>query len=64
MDLVLKICDVVHVLDFGEVIASGIPLEIRADPVVQAAYLGRMDVPADVEEPDGRGAGGPRPSLD
>ncbi|MGP8060034.1 MAG: ABC transporter ATP-binding protein [Acidimicrobiales bacterium] len=53
MDLVLKICDVVHVLDFGEVIASGIPLEIRADPIVQAAYLGRMDVPADVEEPDG-----------
>lgn len=41
MDLVLEICDVVHVLDFGEIIASGTPSEVRADPVVQAAYLGK-----------------------
>ena len=41
MDLVLEICDVVHVLDFGEVIASGTPAEIRADAGVQAAYLGQ-----------------------
>ena len=57
MDLVLKICDVVHVLDFGEVIASGSPLEIRADPIVQAAYLGRMDVPAGAGDPDGPAVG-------
>jgi branched-chain amino acid transport system ATP-binding protein len=42
MDLVLEICDVVHVLDFGEVIASGAPSEVRADPAVQAAYLGKV----------------------
>ncbi len=40
MDLVLEICDTVHVLDFGEVIASGTPVEVRRDPAVQAAYLG------------------------
>ena len=51
MDLVLKVCDVVHVLDCGEVIASGTPLEIRADPVVQAAYLGQVDLPG--AQPDG-----------
>ncbi len=40
MDVVLKVCDLVHVLDFGEVIASGTPAEIKAAPAVQAAYLG------------------------
>jgi branched-chain amino acid transport system ATP-binding protein len=39
-DLVLRVCDTVHVLDFGQVIASGTPDEIRRDPVVQEAYLG------------------------
>lgn len=47
MDLVLEICDIVHVLDFGEVIASGTPAEVRADRAVQAAYLGRTDATAD-----------------
>ncbi len=50
MDVVLKICDTVHVLDFGEVIATGTPAEIKASPEVQAAYLGASDV-ADPERP-------------
>jgi branched-chain amino acid transport system ATP-binding protein len=44
------VCDLVHVLDFGEVIASGTPDEIRRNPLVQAAYLGQMDGTTDVTE--------------
>jgi branched-chain amino acid transport system ATP-binding protein len=40
IDLVLQICSIVHVLDFGQVIASGPPDDIRRDPAVQEAYLG------------------------
>jgi branched-chain amino acid transport system ATP-binding protein len=40
MDLVMSVCDVIHVLDFGSVIASGAPAVVRSDPAVQKAYLG------------------------
>ena len=40
MGLVLGVCDRVVVIDFGRVIASGTPEEIRNDPVVIQAYLG------------------------
>jgi branched-chain amino acid transport system ATP-binding protein len=40
MGLVLSVCDVVVVLDFGRIIARGTPDEIRNDPRVVEAYLG------------------------
>ncbi|GAA4548702.1 ABC transporter ATP-binding protein [Pseudonocardia xishanensis] len=40
MGFVLPTCDRIVVLNFGSVLASGSPAEIRRDPAVQAAYLG------------------------
>jgi branched-chain amino acid transport system ATP-binding protein len=40
MDLVMTVCDDLVVLDFGRVIATGSPAEVRDNPAVQAAYLG------------------------
>jgi branched-chain amino acid transport system ATP-binding protein len=44
VDLVMRICNRIHVLDFGRIISVGTTAQVQADPVVQAAYLG-----ADVE---------------
>ena len=41
MGVVFGLADRISVLVYGEVIATGTPAEIRGNPAVQEAYLGR-----------------------
>jgi branched-chain amino acid transport system ATP-binding protein len=40
VQLVMEVCDMIHVLDFGRIISAGTPHEVQHDEAVLAAYLG------------------------
>ncbi len=43
MDLIMEVCDVIHVLNVGRLLASGKPSQIRMNPDVVRVYLGDDD---------------------
>jgi len=46
MRLIMRLCERIQVLDYGKTISIGTPAEVRRDPAVLTAYLGRRAVDA------------------
>ncbi|SEK75027.1 ABC transporter ATP-binding protein [Rhodococcus maanshanensis] len=44
LPLVMRVCSRIHVLDYGALISSGTPEQVRKDPAVIAAYIGTEEV--------------------
>jgi branched-chain amino acid transport system ATP-binding protein len=46
MRVIMRLCERIQVLDHGKTISVGTPAEVRSDPAVLTAYLGRRSVGA------------------
>jgi branched-chain amino acid transport system ATP-binding protein len=40
MNLIMRLCPLIHVLDYGKTLALGTPQEVQHNPEVVRAYLG------------------------
>jgi branched-chain amino acid transport system ATP-binding protein len=60
MQVVMGVCEEIHVLDHGETIAHGAPEQMKKDPKVLAAYLGE-ETPEAIPSGDGAAGGLPSP---
>jgi branched-chain amino acid transport system ATP-binding protein len=52
MQVVMNVCEIIHVMDRGETIAHGVADEIKNHPKVLEAYLGKGDTGPTVTEAD------------
>jgi branched-chain amino acid transport system ATP-binding protein len=59
MQVVMGVCEEIHVLDHGETIAHGTPEQVRTHPKVLAAYLGEDE--EEVAAKQARGEAGEAP---
>ena len=46
MRLIMRLCERIQVLDHGKTISMGTPAQVRSDPAVLTAYLGRRAIDA------------------
>ena len=46
MRVIMRLCERIQVLDYGKTISIGTPAEVRRDPAVLQAYLGKRAVDA------------------
>ena len=52
VQMVMDVCDVIQVLEFGQTIAVGTPSQVREDAAVRSAYLGdQLEVAGDPAQP-------------